>query len=168
MNQLSSPENQILVLERFNGFESYSIELAEWNLYIDEENRMMNLWIFLSAGQALRQQKDTEELNAEPHWELNLVESSLSEDLIKPGFMAAIPESYDDSKGGWITNFYYCEHEGTDKNTIEVVATDGDRVRFRLYGETVDVNYYDGSKPATKLLTDVWFKRNRDGGRSMS
>lgn len=168
MNQLSSPENPILVLERFNGFESYPIELAEWNLYIDEENGMMNLWIFLSAGQALRQQKDTEELNAEPYWELNLVESSLSEDLIKPGFMAAIPESYDDSKGGWITNFYYCGHEGTDKNTIEVVATDGDRVRFRLYGETVDVNYYDGSKPATKLLTDVWFEHNRDGGRSMS
>jgi hypothetical protein len=168
MNQLSSPENPILVLERFNGFESYQIELAEWNLYIDEENGMMNLWIFLSAGQALRQQKDTENLNAKPNWELNLVESSLSEDSIKPGFMATILESYDESRGGWITNFYYCEHEGTDKNTIEVVATDGDRVRFRLYGETVDVNYYNGSKPATKLLSDVWFERNRGGGRSMS
>jgi hypothetical protein len=43
-----------------------------------------------------------------------------------------------------------------------------DRVRLRLTGETIDVNYYDGSRPATKLSVDVWFDRNRDRGRSMS
>lgn len=168
MNQLSSPKNPILVLERFNGFESYPIELAEWNLYTDEENEAINLWISLSAGIAIAQQKDTQSLNAEPLWELNLVESSLSEDSIKPGFRATISASYDDNRGGWITNFYYCSHEGTDKNTIEIVEVDGDRIRFRICGETVDVNYYDGSKPATKLLANVWFERNRDGRRSMA
>jgi hypothetical protein len=44
----------------------------------------------------------------------------------------------------------------------------GNRVRLRLTGETIDVNYYDGSKPATKLSVDVWFDHNRDRGRSMS
>ncbi len=168
MNQVPLPENRILVLERFNGFEIYPIKLAEWNLYKDEEIGMMNLWIFLSARQAIVQQEDTEDLNAEPHWEINLVEPNLAESSIKPGFTATISESYNESRSGWITNFYYCEHEGTDKNMIEVVAVDGDRVQFRLSGETVDVNYYDGSKPITKLLTDIWFERNRNGGRSFS
>jgi hypothetical protein len=168
MKLVSSPENPVLVLERFNGIEIYPVELAEWNLYKDKENGRMNLWIALSAGGAIKQQKDTEPLHAEPNWELNLVEQSLPEKLIKPGFTAVIPESYDESRDGWITNFYYCEHEGTDKNTIEVVEVDGNRVRFRLFGETIDVNYYDGSKPATKLSADVWFDRNQDGGRTMS
>jgi hypothetical protein len=100
MNPLSSPENRILVLERFNGFETYPIELAEWNLYRDEENGMMNLWICLSAGAAIVQQYDTKILNAEPNWELNLVEPNLVEASIKAGFTATIPEYYDESRGG--------------------------------------------------------------------
>jgi hypothetical protein len=168
MSPAATPENPVLLLERFNGMEIYPVELAEWNLYKDQDKGMMNLWISLSAGKAIKQQKDTESLCAEPNWELNLVEQSLPEDLIRPGFTAVIPESYDESRAGWVTNFYYCAHEGTNKNTIEIVEVDGDRVRFSLVGETVDVNYYDGSRPTTKLSTDVWFERNQDGGRSMS
>ena len=168
MKQLSSPDNPIFLLERFNGFQTYSIKCAQWNLYKDEESGMMNLWISISTDKALQQQSDTKTLNARPTWEINLVEQTLSEDSIIPGFVATIPESYDESRGGWISNFYYCSHEGTDKNNIEVVELNGDQVRFRLFGETVDVNYYDGSKPPTKLLTDIWFDRNRDGKRSFS
>jgi hypothetical protein len=169
MKPLSSPEHRILVLERFNGFESYPIELAEWNLYKDEKNGMMNLWICLSAGAGTIQHEDTEYLNGKPNWELNLVEPNLSEESIRSGFTATIPECYDESRDGWITVFYFCSHEGTDKNTIEIIEVDvdGDRVRFRIGGETIDVNYYDGSKPPTKLTVDGWFQRNRDGKRSM-
>jgi hypothetical protein len=53
-------------------------------------------------------------------------------------------------------------------HNIELMEINGDRSRFRLAGETIDVNYYDGSKPATKLSVDVWFNRHRDRGRSMS
>jgi hypothetical protein len=166
MDLLSSPENPILILERFNGFEAYPIELSEWNLYKDD-NGMMNLWIFLSTGRAIIQKDDTKSLNANPNWELNLVEPNLPESSICCGFRATIPESYDENRSGWITNFYFCEHEGTDNNTIEVIEVDGDQTRFRLLGETVDVNYYDGSKPSTKLIADTWFERNRGGRRSM-
>jgi hypothetical protein len=51
---------------------------------------------------------------------------------------------------------------------IELMEINGDRVRLRLTGATIDVNYYDGSKPTTKLSVDVWFDLNRDRGRSMS
>jgi hypothetical protein len=165
---VSSPEHPVLILERFNGIEIYPIELAEWNLYRDKDSGMMNLWISLAAGRATEQQEDTVDLYAQPNWELNLVEPELSEDAIEPGFIATIPEAYDESRNGWITCFYYCSHEGTDRNTIEMMEINGDRVRWRLTGETIDVNYYDGSKPATKLSVDTWFDRNRDCGRSMS
>jgi hypothetical protein len=167
MNIPSSPKNPILTFERFNGFESYPIELAEWNLYKDNENGMMNLWIGISAGAGIIQHEDTKYLNGKPNWELNLVEQDLSEESIRPGFVATILESYDESRDGWITNFYFCSHEGTEKNNIEAIEIDGERVRFSIVGETVDVNYYDGSKAPTKLSVDVWFDRNRNGKRSM-
>jgi hypothetical protein len=168
IDPVSSPEHPVLILERFNGIEIYPIELAEWNLYRDKTSGMMNLWISLVAGRAIKQQEDTVDLSAQPNWELNLVEPELLENAIEPGFTATIPEAYDESRNGWITCFYYCSHEGTDRNTIELMELNGDRVRLRLAGETIDVNYYDGSKPATKLSVDAWFDRNRDCGRSMS
>lgn len=164
----SSPQHPILVFERFNGYESYPVTLAEWNIYQDEDIGMMNLNITLETGPGIVLHEDTTSLNGSPHWELNLLETDLSEDSIKVGFIGKIPESYDDSRDGQLTNFYYCSHEGTDKNTIEVIEVDGDRVRFRVTGETIDVNYYDNSKPPTKLSVDIWFQRDREGMRSMS
>ena len=168
MNPLSSPENSILILDRFNGIEGYPIELAEWNLYRNKESGLMNLWICLRAGKAIFQQEDTQYLNAQPNWELNLVDANISESSIKAGFNATIPECYDESKDGWITVMYFCDHQGTDRNSIEIVEVDGSRVRFRLRGDTTDVNYYNGSKPETKLSVDTWFERNHNGIRSMS
>jgi hypothetical protein len=164
----SSPQNPILVFQRFNGYESYPVTLAEWNIYKDEDIGMMNLILSLETGPGIVLHEDTTALSASPHWELNLLELDLSEESIKVGFIGKIPESYDDNRGGHLTNFYYCSHEGTDKNTIEVIEVDGDRVRFRVTGETIDVNYYDNSKPPIKLSVDVWFKRDPEGQRSMS
>ena len=95
MKPVSSPEDPIIVLEIFNGFESYLIKLAEWTLYKGKGNGMVCLWIVLEAGKAIQQQEDTKHLFAEPTWELNLLKQDLSEELIKPGFIATIPESYD-------------------------------------------------------------------------
>lgn len=168
MNLLSSPQNRILVLQRFNGYESYPVTLAEWNVYEDRENGMMNLFITLETGPGIVQNEDTISLNGRPQWELNLLEQNLSEESIKVGFIGKIPDSYDDNRGGQLTNFYFCSHEGTDKNVIQIIEVDGDRVRFRLTGETIDVNFYDGSKPPTKLSVDIWFQRDPNGMRSMS
>ena len=164
----SSPQNPILVFQRFNGYESYPVTLAEWNIYKDEDIGMTNLFISLETGPGIVLHEDTESLNGAPSWELNLLELDLSEESIKAGFSGQIPEGYDDNRDGQLTNFYYCSHEGTDKNTIEVIEVDGDRVRFRLTGETIDVNYYDNSKAPTKLSVDIWFTRDPEGMRSMS
>jgi hypothetical protein len=166
MSLSPSTESPILVMERFNGYESYPIELAQWNLYRDEELGMMNLWIYLRAGAGIVQHEDTKYIGGKPNWELNLVKRDLSEAVIKVNFSETIPSCYDENQGGWLTNFYFCSHNGTDRNTIETIDIDGDRVRFKLLAETIDVNYYDGSKPPTQLSVDTWFDRNCSGRRS--
>lgn len=165
---MSLPNIPILILGRFNGYETYPVVLAEWNIYWDADLQMMNLWISIHAGNAITQQEDSKFIDAEPWWELNLLEPDLTEDLIKAGFYAKISEFHDDSSGGTISSFYYCSYNGTENNTIAVMEVDGERVRFMLYGETTDINYYDGSKPPTKLTADLWFERNRSGMRSMA
>ena len=46
---------------------------------------------------------------------------------------------------------YYCEHQPLRDNRIEVVSRNGDRFRVRWTAVTQDVNYYDGSKPQTRV-----------------
>ena len=146
------------------GTEIYQIDRARWNLYRDEEDGRMNWWIHVDSSAAIRQHEDTAYTKVEPSWELNLLDPAIA---ISPGFRAEIPNGLDESRGGWITNFYANNHNGSDRNTIEVVAVDGDRVRLRLYGEVIDPNYYDGSKPPARLRVDSWFDKDPEGARSM-
>jgi hypothetical protein len=44
-----------------------------------------------------------------------------------------------------------------DENEITIVERDGLRVRARITGTTTDVNYYDGSKPRTKVVVEADF-----------
>ena len=153
---ISSEPKQELILDRFMGRERYKADSAEWNLYKDEDLGRMNLWLAIDCSEALEQFEDTEYINMEPNWELNLIEDKIS---VVQGFTANIPLGYDESRDGWITNFYSVSHDGSDKNRIEVVEVEGDRVRFRLSGEIVDPNYYDDSKPRTKVYVDAWFTK---------
>ena len=164
----AEPGPQELWMQRFKGLEIYTIETARWNLYRDDEDGRMNLWIYVECGKAKKQFEDTEYVGGEPHWELNLVQDTLAEETLTAGFEATIPEGYDESRGGWVTNFYFVQHAGSDKNTLEVLEVDGDRMRIRLTGEIVDVNFYDDSKPRSKLLVETWFTRDAAGRRSMS
>src|SRR5262249_21361250 len=84
-----------------------------------------------------------------------------------PGAGFSVPRGYDKSCGGHVTNFYYCEHEGTENNLIQILKSDGDRLLLRLTGETIDVNFYDGSKPPTKLRVETWFVHDSKTKRSM-
>jgi hypothetical protein len=56
-----------------------------------------------------------------------------------------------------ITNFYYFEHEVMDDIEINVVKRHMDHAQLCITGTTTDVNYYDGSKPATRVLIDAEF-----------
>jgi hypothetical protein len=77
---------------------------------------------------------------------------------LRIGFKAEIPNGYDKEIDDTITNFYYCEHQQTDNNLIEILKTDGEKLYVRITGETMDVNYYDGSKPNNKIIVETWFE----------
>ena len=165
MPETRNPE---LILDRFLGREVHPITSASWNLYRDDELERMTLCLHLEAGPGSILHEDTQELGAEPWWELNVVEGDLSEASLVAGTTWTLPDGYDESRGGHLTNFYYCEHESSDNNRIALLAVDGDQLLLRLSGETIDVNFHDGSKDRTKLLVETWFTRESKTLRSMS
>lgn len=158
-----------LLLKRFNGDELYPINRAEWNVYRDQEYNIWNLWIRVDAGYAITQQEDTVTLNAQPNWEINWdCRSEVCPDLTA-GFRIEIPKGYVGMTDiARLTCFYYCSHEDTDENTVEVVAVSGNKILLRLCGSTIDVNFYDDSKPRTKIVVEAWFSHNPEGRRTFS
>ena len=156
-----------LKLTRFCGEELYPIVSASWNIYFDEDLGMNNLCLYISAGKGTNLHEDTKDLAAEPNWELNIISKDLDKANLKEGFRIEIPDGYENDLNGYITNLYYCEHEQTDDNIIEILAVDGSKLYIRVSGETTDVNYYDGSKPLNKLFAETWFEYNEETMRSM-
>lgn len=96
-----------------------------------------------------------------------MVSAELRPDAMVPGAVFSIPEGCDDEQGGYVTNFYDCQHESTEANRIEILAVDGTTLRVRLRGETIDVNFYDGSKPVTVLSTELALVHDPNTTRSM-
>lgn len=157
----------LLKLNRFCGQELHPVTKAIWNIYYDEDLNMQNLCIYLDADYGTVLNEDTKDLAAHPNWELNYLAKDMTKESLCSGFKFIIPEGYNEDNGGWITNFYYCEHEGTDNNTIEILDRKEGKLLIRLTGETIDVNYYDGSKPNTKLFVETWFSYDESAMRSM-
>lgn len=161
--------SDLMVLKRFNGDELYPIARAEWNLYEDSEYGHWNLWISLDADFAVSQQEDTVTLNGQPKWEVNWIADRMAISELIPGFRREIPNGYVERREVTRhTNFYYTSHEDTDDNIIEIVAVDGDRLKIRLQGTTIDVNHYDDSKPRTKIAVETWFTHHPEGRKTIA
>ena len=159
------PEGQLLA-KRFSGPEVFKITKAHWNLYTDGERK--NLTLLIECEEGIKLSKQIEYCSESCHWELNLVEDEIEDANLREGFEASIPEGYDESRDGWITNFYFCEHDGTDQNRIRVEDRKEDRILVTITGQKTDLNYYDGSKPETKLYLKAWFTKDTSATRSMN
>jgi len=118
---------------------------------------MNELWLEIEADCGIILSEDTKSLGAEPSWELTYRHENLAINDLIMGFRAEIPNGYDDEIDDSVTNFYYCEHEPSDSNVIEILVTEGNRLLIRVIGEITDVNYYDGSKPKNKVFVETWF-----------
>jgi hypothetical protein len=158
----------LLILERFCGRESFPVTTGTWNIFHDEALDTPTLCIQLSAGPGIELQEDTKVLRAEPSWEINFVSRNLNESSLQPGATFSVPQGYDEAQGGYVTNFYYCSHEATDHNLIEILAVEGSTLLVRLSGQTTDVNYYDGSKPPTRICAEMRLTRDQNTQRSMA
>jgi hypothetical protein len=143
-----APSNR-LVLHRFNGDEIYPIKSAE--MFAIATPTGATLWFEVSADRnAVKRCEDTAEMRRAPSAEVAVDLSELdADDLVGRSF--SIPGTKTDDEDSCRSLFYYCEHEPLRKNKITVVSQEGDRFWLKWTAVTKDVNYYDGSKPPTKV-----------------
>ena len=146
-----------LKLTRFCGEELYPIETATWHFHKNEDDEINELWLEIETDFGIQLSDDTKELGGTPHWELTLRIKNLTLSDLTVGFKADIKDGYSDELDDTVTNFYYCEHEQSDNNEIEILDKKGNKILFRITGEVTDVNYYDGSKPKNKIYVETWF-----------
>ena len=153
---MENEQENLLRLIRFCGEECFPIIKATW--FINKNDEFDELCFEIEAAEGIILSEDTKELNAEPGWQLTYAVKKLDESDLKTGFKAEIPSGYDDDMDDAVTNFYYCEHQQTDNNVIEIIKRDGEKLYARITGETMDVNYYDNSKPNNKIIVETWFE----------
>jgi hypothetical protein len=65
-----------------------------------------------------------------------------------------------------VTNLYYCEHDGTDDNVIEILELGDGTVRARITGTAVDAGYSNGSKPRVRVEVVATFHLSETLSRS--
>jgi len=137
------------VLHRFNGDEEYEVQRATILAVHDEDG--FRLWFEAETdGVCLKNLPDTASLRGSPKAEV-----AVGLKKVEPGRLVGkkfkVPLAYDEEIDDHVASIYYVEHEDLDDNEIEVIAQDGDTFEVRWTGTTTDVNYYDGSKPRTRV-----------------
>ncbi len=158
----------LLILDRFCGRETHPIVSGTWSIFHDDAIEMPTLCIQIRAGAGIDLHEDTKKLGAEPSWEINVVSADMKDSALQPGARFAVPKGYDEQQGGFVTNFYYWAHEATEENVIEILARNGKSLQVRLSGQTIDINYHDGSKPPTHISVEMELKYDPATMRSMS
>lgn len=143
-----SPEGRF-ILHRFNGDEVYRFKTAVMWAYTTDNG--VTLWFEVSADPNGAQRcEDTAEMGMSPNAEVGIDLPDLNAGrLIGREFI--IPGTKSDDEDSCMSLLYYCEHEPLRDNRIIVVSRAGDRFHLRWTATTKDVNYYDGSKPATRV-----------------
>lgn len=145
-----------LTLHRFNGDEIFHVSEATVLYFI--RNGYATLHFEVTAQQEpVKTLPDTESLHARPSgaWQL-IVPSFDPIDFVGKTF--SIPEGYDVQADEYVTNFYYVEHDAVDNADLAVLGREGERFHIRITGTVTDVNFYDGSKPPTRIVLEAGFR----------
>lgn len=146
------------VLHRFNGDEVYRLKSAVMWAYKTKSGVM--LWFEVCADpDALRRCDDTAEMGMSPGAEVGVPLPLLDADQLV-GKRFVVPGTKSDDEDSCLSLFYYCEHDPLRDNEIEVLSRAEDRFSVRWTAVTKDVNYYDASKPPTRveIAGDFQFK----------
>ncbi|MFE7464389.1 hypothetical protein ACFU6R_09815 [Streptomyces sp. NPDC057499] len=152
------------VLHRFNGDEAYRLGEATVRVLrsygsgsgsgsgSEGDGHEVTVWFEAQADpEGARRCADTAEAGMVPSAEVGVgmtegeadIDRLVGRTFLVPG----VPEGEDSAS----SLLYYFEHEPLRDNRITVVSRDGDRLRLRWTGECDDVNFYDGSKPPTRI-----------------
>jgi hypothetical protein len=145
----TQPPESRFILHRFNGDEVYRFESAVLWAYATKTG--VTLWFEVSTeADAVKRCEDTADLGMSPNAEVGIDLPELDADQLV-GRQFVLPGTKTDREDSCRSLLYYCEHQPLRDNNIAVVSRNGDRFWLRWTAVTGDVNYYDGSKPATQV-----------------
>jgi hypothetical protein len=146
-----------ITLHRFNGDEVFNVEKA----IIEHRKHVDGMFAVVfradAGGTPIQTLPDTAPLHAKPFAEVTLHLPKIPALALTAGLTFTIPKGYDEHTQDYLSNFYYCEHEPMDEIEISILDRNGLGVRARISGTTIDVNYYDGSKPLTNVVVEACF-----------
>lgn len=152
-------EESILNLKRFCGEEKYPIDCAEW--YILEGDGTWDdpytLCLEMSFGIGEGLHEDTFNLNAKPFWNISFPALNIKNTDLQTGFVMSMDNEDEDEDA----YFYYCEHQPTVENKVEVLEVQENNMLLHVTAKTMDVNFYDGSKPMNELDVIAWFGKKK-------
>ena len=105
-------------LRRFNGVESYKVEMASCNSY-QREGATEAVFVVTTSG-CNASLLDTEGLRATPSIEIGFRTCEPLSSIFTAGAKYSNLPEYDEDLEEWMTNLYYCEHQGIDNVTVEI------------------------------------------------
>jgi hypothetical protein len=144
-----------LVLHRFNGDEIYHLRLARMQLDSVEGRNLLTFTVF-AQEEAVQTCPDTAPHPTTPNCEATFLLDDFNEaELVGRQFL--LPMGYDEILGNYPATFYYYDHQDLNNNVIEVLHQDSDGFYVRWTATTEDVNFYDGSKPDTRIEIEGLF-----------
>jgi hypothetical protein len=139
-----------LTLYRFNGIEKYGISEAKIYAVKKNSNEVM-VWLEIETKQEpIQSLPDTAEFNMNPSGEITIYLDNLNlENFGTQKFY--LPKGYDEESNNLIAFLYYFEHEEINNNVLVMKYNGNGIFHVNWTGTTMDVSYYDGSKPDTKI-----------------
>lgn len=145
----------MLTLHRFNGDEIFSVSEATILYFCDEQGATVQFEVKTDA-EPVKTLPDTKDLRGHVYgvWQLSLPSFNPGE-LV--GKTLSIQQGYDEKSEEYLAIFYYVDHQPIDNNEIRILSRDEDLFRVQITGQVPDINYYDGSKPPTKVVIDASF-----------
>lgn len=142
-----------LTLIRYNGTEKHA--LVESKAYatrtqVNERLQIM-LWFETETDpQPLQHLPDSDELLNNPDAELTIYLHTLKLDEFAP-LEFAIAHGYNENSRSLDARLYYFEHQEVNDNRGRIEYRGNGVFYVSWTGSTMDVDYYDGSKPDTRL-----------------
>ena len=138
----------MLTIKRFCGDELYPLESSKWYTIRN------TLWIDLAFAQETQLHEDTEFLAQEPTWELSFKIDN--ETILQKGSVLENANEADED-----ALLYYCEHNPTYKNRLEILDRVDDKLQVRISAECCDISFYDGSKGNDVLEFTAWIEKRK-------
>ncbi|MGC6588584.1 hypothetical protein ACPV3A_27025 [Paenibacillus sp. Dod16] len=142
-----------LTLIRYNGTEKHALAGSKAYATRNQVNERPQIMLWFETEtepEPLQSLPDSDELLNNPDAELTIYLDTLKLDVFAP-LEFTIAQGYNENSRSLDARLYYFEHQEVNDNRGRIEYR-GNSV-FYVYwkGTTMDVNYYDGSKPDTRL-----------------